>query len=105
MMLLDNHGNLKDVCIGLVDSDGLFLTLLSEADTPVRHYKWSSEAGFIQKLTRDVKKREAVVEQLEKQVDKLTKELEAEKKRNEYLTGENTGIRKKLSMIQKSLGD
>ena len=105
MILLDNHGNLKDVCIGLVDSDGLFLTLLSEADTPVRHYKWSSEAGFIQKLTRDVKKREAVAEQLEKQVDKLTKELQAEKKRNEYLTGENTRIRKKLSAIQKSLGD
>lgn len=102
MVLMDRHGNITEVCIGLVDSDGLFLTLLQDADTPVRHYKYASEEGLERKLSNENKRLTKLVDAYEAKVEKLEKQIESLETRNKSLTQSNDRIRKKLANIQKA---
>ena len=75
MVLIDGHGNCTEVAIGMVDSKGAFVALLDDNDTPIKHFKFSSENGMIQQLSRDNNKLRKQLEAAEKKLDKVSQDL------------------------------
>ena len=75
MVLIDGYGNCTEVAIGMVDNKGAFVALLDDNDTPIKYFKFSSENGMIQQLSRDNNKLRKQLEAATKKLDKVSQDL------------------------------
>ena len=76
MILVDGHGNMTEVAVGMVDAKGCFVALLADSETEIRHLKFSSESGMIQQLSRDNSKLRKKLAATERKLERVQKDME-----------------------------